>query len=234
MTKSKQRFRLAELYDSGPKYYHATFDHITHKINSQKKKIPVILLTDIYLVDKNDHKVRMAKSNDFKDSKGRHIIADHIWIKMTKPWFELSTELLCGDQLIFQAEVEKYPIIRDDVLRKRDQIFKDVNEKNEQIRKRWSQYTDTHKRKNYSLSLAKMKEKRRKNIEEAKKKQKFLELVDYSLNKVKKIKVVKKINPSFDYIREIYNYDQYKQQRYKYSAWLAARSMSFEKMIKNN
>lgn len=231
MTKSRQRFRLAEFYNSDPKYYHATFDHITHKINAQKKKIPVVLLKDIYLVDENDRKVKMAKANDFRDKKGRHIIADHLWVKMTKPWFNLPTELLCGDQIFFQAGVEKYHIFRDDLQEKRNKIYRDAKAKNEQIYKRWSRYTDTHKRKNFQLSLEKLQAKERKNMNEAKRKQESIELVDYSLNKVKRIKVVEEIDPNFDYMREVYDYDQYKQRGYKYSAWLAARSMSFKKMI---
>lgn len=231
MSKTKQRFRLAEMYDEGSRYYHATFDHITHKTNSQKKKLPVILLTDIYLVDENDRKIKMAKANDFRDKKGRHIIADHLWVKMTKPWFELPYELLSGDQLYFQANVEKYHIFRDDLQKKRDQIYRDAKAKNEQIYKRWSKYTETHKRKNFQLSLKKLQEKERKNIQEATKKQKAIELVDYSLNKIKNIKVTNQFNPNFDYAREVYDYNQYKRQGYKYSAWLAARSMSFCEMI---
>lgn len=69
---ARQRFRLKELFQKEPQYYHATFDHITHKINAQKKKIPVVLLTDVYLVNDLDKKIRLVNSNDFKDKKGRH------------------------------------------------------------------------------------------------------------------------------------------------------------------
>jgi len=48
---SKQRFRLAEYYQDGRMFYHATFDHLTHKGNQQGKKIPTILLKDVYLVN---------------------------------------------------------------------------------------------------------------------------------------------------------------------------------------
>lgn len=95
---TKQRFRLGELYQKGPNYYHAIFDHLTHKINSKGKKIPTILLKDIYLVDENDKKIPLRKNNDFIDAKGRHIVADHVWVKFTKPWFDLPFELLQGDE----------------------------------------------------------------------------------------------------------------------------------------
>ena len=72
---------------------------------TQHKKIPVALLTDVYLVDENDKKVRLSKKNDFVDRKGRHIIADHIWVKFTKPWFEVPNELIKGDEIFFSAEV---------------------------------------------------------------------------------------------------------------------------------
>lgn len=225
MSNSRQRFKLGELYHKGPHYYHATFDHITHKVNQQHKKIPVILLKDIYLVNENDKKIRLANKNDFKDKKGRHIIADHIWIKLTKPWLMLPKELIQGDEVIFQAEVEQYKIVRKDVNSKREQIYLDAKKKNDEIWKRWSKYTDTHKRKNFQLSLEKMKQKQRDNLAQAKRKQNDLKLVDYSLNKISKLKVVNYLNTA--YSREQYNWQQYKRQGYKYSAWLAARSMAY-------
>lgn len=228
MTKSQQRFRLGELYAKGPNYYHATFDHITHKVNHQKKKIPVILLTDVYLVDKDDNKIRMMKSNDFRDKKGRHIVADHLWVKMTKPWFEVKEELLAGDEVYFSAEVEKYKIVRKDAIDKRDAIYNEAKKKCDDIYKRWSRYTDNHKRKNFELSLKKMKSKQKEIMAKAKRNQSNIELVDYSLNKVKAIKVVIKVTTNSNYKRKIYNYEQYKYQGYKYTAWLAARSMAFK------
>lgn len=161
---NRQRFRLGEYYGQQPKYYHATFDHISHKINSQKKKIPVILLTDIFLVNDKGEKIRLAKKNDFKDKKGRHIIADHLWVKLTKEWLKLPCQLLKGDEVYFQAGITKYRISRQDVLNKRNKIWNDALKKNEQIYKRWSKYTDTHKRKNLQLSLEKMKDKQRENL----------------------------------------------------------------------
>lgn len=221
---SKQRFRLKELYQKGPNFYHATFDHITHKINQQHKKIPVILLRDLYLVDENDKKIALRKSNDFIDAKGRHIASDHVWIKLTKPWFDLG-ELIQGDEVFFSAEVDQYRINRDDVLNKREIIWQNAVRKNDQIYHRWQKYTDTHRRKNFQLSLNKMKQKQKNNLAKAKEEQEKLALVDYSLKSIKKPKLVKKTD--LDYEREKYSYDFYKKQGYKYSAWIAARSINY-------
>lgn len=224
---NRQRFRLADYYQKGSKHYHATFDRLTHKTNAQHKKIPVALLTDVYLVDENDKKVRLSNKKDFIDKKGRHILADHLWVKFTKPWFEIPTELIKGDEVFFSAEVEQYKINRQDVLKERDKIWDEAKKKSEQIYLRWSKYTDTHRRKNFELSLNKMKQKQRDLMEQAKKEQEALELVDYSLNKIKNINVSKLIKPGHQFEREQYNYEQYKRQGYKYSAWLAARSIEY-------
>ena len=224
---NRQRFRLADYYQNGSQYYHATFDRLTHKTNAQHKKIPVALLTDVYLVDENDKKVRLSNKKDFIDKKGRHILADHIWVKFTKPWFEVSTELIKGDEVFFSAEVEQYKINRQDILKERDKIWKDAKKKSEQIYQRWSKYTDTHKRKNFQLSLKKMKQKQHDLLEQAKKDQTELELVDYGLNKIKNISVSKMVKPRQHFQRDEYHYSQYKKQGYKYSAWLAARSIKY-------
>lgn len=226
---SKQRFRLAEYYQQGPKYYHATFDHLTHKINQQGKKIPTALLKDVYLVDKYDKKIALRKANDFIDKKGRHIIADHLWVKFTKPWFDLPTELVKGDEIYFAAEVEQYKINRLDVLHKRDQIWLNAEKRSKQIYQRWSKYTETHKRKNFQLSLTKMKQKQREIIKKAKRDQKKQKLVDYTLNRIKNIKIAKISKTKSNFDRTQYNYSQFKRQGYKYSAWLAYRSMNYAK-----
>lgn len=222
--KSRQRFRLGEKYGKGEFYYHATFDHITHKVNRQKKKIPVVLLKDIYFVNKDGKRVLLAKSNDFRDKNGRHIVAEHIWVKLTKPWFSLPCELVTGDEVTFSAEVEKYKINRDDIVKKREKIWQAAVKKNDEIHKRWVRYTNKHYRKNFELSLRNMKRKQRNNLKIARQKQENLELVDYSLNKIKHVKLVKKIKSAR--AREQYDYHQYKKQGYKYSAWLAARSIN--------
>ena len=224
---NRQRFRLGEKYGQGPAYYHATFHHLTHKVNQQHKKVPMILLKDIYLVDRNDKKIRLSNKNDFVDKTGRHIVADHCWVKLTKPWFDLKQELLFGDQIYFEAEVEKYKITRDDVLEKREQIWKAAKAENQRIYQRWAKYTDTHHRKNFDLSLKKMKQKQAQNIKKAKVDQQKLELVDYSLNRIKKIKISKIVSNLTYCDKEIPNYEQYKKWGYRYSSWLAARSIDY-------
>lgn len=226
---ARQRFRLKELFQKEPQYYHATFDHITHKINAQKKKIPVVLLTDVYLVNDLDKKIRLVNSNDFKDKKGRHIVADHLWVKLTKPWFSLPTQLVPGDEIFFQASVEQYRIVRSDLLKKRDDIWQQAVKERDQVYKRWAKYTETHKRKNFQLSLDKMKAKQTAILKQAKQEQSQIELVDYSLNKLSKIKIAKLVNVPQDFERGNYNYNWYKRQGYKYSAWLAAHSMELLK-----
>lgn len=72
-----------------------------------------------------------------------------MWVKLTKEWFKLPCQLLKGDEVCFQASITKYRISRQDVLNKRNEIWNDALKKNELIYKRWSKYTDTHKRKNF-------------------------------------------------------------------------------------
>ena len=187
----------------------ATFGYLTHKINKQRKKIPVVLLKNIYIIDKDK----------------KYLVADHMWIKLTKPWFKLG-ELLDGDRITFKAKVEKYKISRDDVLIKRELIWQEAVETNNQIYQRWQKYTDTHHRKNFQLSLDKMKQKQKNNLIEAKKQQAKLELVDYSLNYISNLKLIRK-NSDTTYEREQFDYDYYKKQGYKYSAWMSARSINY-------
>ena len=195
----KQRFRLRDYLNQPPQYYHATFGYIAHKVNQQHKKIPLILLKDIYLVDENDKKIRLSKKADFKDHK------------------------------YFRASVETYNIVRKDVLDQRQAIWDKAKKKSDQIYKRWAKYTEDHYRKNFSLSLNKMKEKQKKIMEQAKEDQAQLSLVDYGLNHIDKIKVVRSKRAMYGVEREPYSYQQYKKQGYKYSSYLAAKSMNYAK-----
>ncbi|MCT7696382.1 hypothetical protein [Lactobacillus crispatus] len=226
MTK-RQRFRLAEYFGKPAQYYHATFDHITHKVNQQHKKIPVILLTDVYLVDCHDKKIRLANRDDFVDSNGRHIVADHLWVKLTKPWLELPQELLQGDEVYFQANVEQYHIVRADTINKRNQIWHAMLQKNKRIEQSWNYYTKHHYRRNFKQSLQKMRAKQQRNIDEAKQLQLRIKLVDYSLNRISKLHIASLKKAKYNFQRETYNYSRFKRQGYKYSAWLAARSMNY-------
>ena len=129
-------------------------------------------------------------------------------------------------KIIFQAIVTQYKIARTDVLNERDKIWQDANKENQKIYERWAKYTDTHKRKNFQLSLKKMKAKQQKNLDLAKKKQKKLVLVDYSLNHIREIKVASLVKSSKLDERIKYDYDSYRRKGYKYSAWLAYRSIN--------
>ena len=229
---SKQRFRLGEYYGKPAMRYHATFNYIAHK-TSYGKKVPMILLTDLYLVDQNGKKIRLANSNDFIDKKGRHIVADHAWVKFTKPWYDLPCELIKGDEVEFDAKVEQYKIVRKSVLDQRDHIWNEAKKKADAIYKRWSKYTDTHRRKNFQLSLDKMKAKQKAILDKAKKDQEKLQLVDYGLNYIKNIKLVKKTTPKDKFERDKYNYKQYRLYHYSYTSWLAARSMDYAGVDKN-
>ena len=229
---SKQRFRLGEYYGKPAQRYHATFNYIVHK-TSNGRKVPMILLTDLYLVDQNGKKIRLANDNDFIDKKGRHIVADHTWVKFTKPWYNLPCELVKGDEIEFDAKVEQYKIVRMDFLKQRDQIWQDAKKKADVIYKRWSKYTDTHRRKNFQLSLDKMKAKQKDILDQAKKDQAKLQLVDYGLNYIKHIKLVKKVTPKKGFERDTYNYQQYRNLGYNYTKYLAAHSMNYAGRQKN-
>ena len=238
----RSRFRLKQYQqeqDKEPLYFHAVFNYITHK-DSHGRKTPVILLTDIYPVTKAGKKIRMADDSDFKDSKNRHIAADHCWVKLTKNWFNISyndlkhIELFKGDEIWFNARIEEYKITRKDTLAERNAIFKTAQKKCDQIYQRWQHYTDTHYRKNFQLSLNQMKKKQQKIMEQAKADQQKIKLVDYSFNYIKQIKILRLISDiksdkvsKKGYIRQRYDWNQYQKQGYKYTAYLAARSMSY-------
>lgn len=110
---------------------------------------------------------------------------------------------------------------------KRNQIWDAMIKKNKRIETSWNYYTKHHYRKNFMTSLRKMRAKQQENITEAKKLQMQIKLVDYSLNHICKIHVVllRKVKKNFQ--RETYNYVRFKNQGYKYSAWLAARTMDY-------
>lgn len=74
-----------------------------------------------------------------------------------------------------------------------------------------------------------MKQKQREIIEKAKRDQKKQKLVDYTLNRIKNIKIAKISKTKSNFDRTQYNYSQFKRQGYKYSAWLAYRSMNYAK-----
>lgn len=131
--RSISRVILADFYGYPARYYHATFDHLTHKKDINGSKTPVVLLTDIYLVDSNDNRVDNSRTDTYISSEGQKIIADYLWTEFDKTWFETPHELLQGDEIFFKAEVEKYKISRADIIKKRQEIWKEAQTLNNSI-----------------------------------------------------------------------------------------------------
>lgn len=228
MTKNKQlarqsRFRLANLINQPPRYYHATFGFITHK----KSGRAVILLRDLYFVDQNGRKIAMRNGRDQVDKYGRHIIADHVWINLTKPWLNLKTELLDGDEVMFKANVTAYKITRGDLIKKRQDIFEDALKKNNEIENDWQIRKITHFIPNFDEAFTKMQAEQKSNLAKAEKAQAKIKMQDYALNKISSIKVL-------NYKRVYYHtnrvrYDPSRIKERKYTNFLAWHSIDYAK-----
>ncbi|WP_099974021.1 hypothetical protein [Lactobacillus terrae] len=95
------------------------FNKLTHKHNKNTGNTsPVILLTDIHIL------------ND--DFSNRDLVANHVWINVTKGMFQyIDKELFNGDLIVFSAKVSTYNIVRDDVLQKRDNLYQEMKQKND-------------------------------------------------------------------------------------------------------
>lgn len=129
---SNQRVRLKE--NAGVvKSYAATFSFIAIKKDTD---VPVVLLKDIYEIDKNGRKVRLNKNKDI-ESHNKLVAADHTWVTLTNQFFNIPQELLVGDQISFQAIAKEYKIVRDDVLKQRDDIYYEGMEKSDTLFKKW-------------------------------------------------------------------------------------------------
>lgn len=217
MKKLRQsRFRLGELDDDKYHYFHATFCLITHK----KSGRAVILLKDLYLVDKNDKKIVMRKKNDQVDKYGRHIIADHVWINLTKPWLETKNELFDGDEVMFKAKPTSYKIVRGDVLSKREAIYQKAIKKCDELEKKWHTETAQGYVKNFDKKLARLNAQKRKILARAKEEQNNIELIDYTLKNISSIKVINYKKLFYHTERGLYNPDRYNDEKYtNYLAW---------------
>lgn len=224
---ANQRFRLGEVLNGAPKYYHATFGELTHKTNSAGKKIPVVLLKDIYLVNENDQKIRLAKSNDFIDQKGRHIVADHAWVKLTKPFFKDNLEILPGDEIIFKAAIKPYKIVRNDVVAKREKIWQEAQAKNNQIYQRWHREMQKHFNKDFNKSLRKMKKKQKQVLTKAKEEQSQIPLVDYTFNKISNLDIINMLPVKKGWHRGFWLWSKKRDEGVKYTEYLAARSIKY-------
>lgn len=210
----QSRFRLGDYLDKPAQYYHATFGFVTHK----KSGRAVVLLRDLYFVDQAGRKIALRKSNDQIDKYGRHIVADHLWVNLTKPWLKLGLELLDGDEVMFKASVTPYKITRKDTLDKRNQIWNKALVKNELLYEHYRMLKI--KRKTPKQALEKMQAKQKANLAKAKKEEDGIALVDYTLNKIKDLCVVRRKRVYYGVKRLAYDAGRIKDHAYtKYLAW---------------
>ena len=77
---SHSRVILKDFYGQPAQFYHATFDHLTHHKDARGRRVPTVLLKNIYSVDSNDSRIFNSRQDTYKDSKGNSIIADHCWM----------------------------------------------------------------------------------------------------------------------------------------------------------
>lgn len=222
---SIQRVILADFYQQPPKYYHATFDHLSHTKAVYGKTIPVALLKNIYLVDSKDNRLANVREDTYIDQDGNPIIADHCWVQLNQAWFKLPRELLQGDEIYFKAEVEQYNITRDDLAKKRKLIWEKAKQLNDGIYSAWQGSKHMYHGVQYQSAYEQMRSHIQSNNEMARLQQQNIPMVDYTLTDLSDIQVIKYLNHTERRIK--YNYKQYLKQHLKYSGWLVARSMSF-------
>lgn len=220
-----QRSILKDYYGDPPMYFHATFDHIAHKKTKSGEKLPVTLLLDLYLVDSDDNRIEIKRDSPFKDENGNSLLADHVWVDFLYPWFKLPHELFYGDEIKFKAEVEEYPIARQNLLEERNKIWEQIKIQNDEIHANWQASKRQYHGQQYKAAYENMRAAIRENNNQGKIMQKQIQLVDYSLTNLSDIQIVKYSDP---YVKRIkYKYSNYKRQGYKYSGLLAARSMHY-------
>lgn len=152
---AKQRKRLKKNIGV-KKYYHATFNKITHKkvrqANGKQVSRPVVLLTDVYEIHKDGRKVRLGTSKIDISSKGKQVATDHAWIDLrvallrTTPYADGDgfNELLYGDEIEFSATVKEYPIVRDDVISDRNKLWDEAKAKSDKLFNDWSSKMDKY------------------------------------------------------------------------------------------
>lgn len=115
---SNQRKRLAK-YKNKIQRYRGIFGEIRH----DKQNRPEVLIKDIYPIYKNGKKVPLRSKDGPTDSKGQQIATDHAWIPMTQSLLEVGRELFNGDIIEFDAVVKSYKIVRDDILKQRENLW---------------------------------------------------------------------------------------------------------------
>lgn len=136
MASGQQRARLAP-YLNVRQRFHATFDHVTHRIGSHKQQQAVILLRDIYPVNQDGRKIRLVGDDHVVESHGKRVAADHAWVELYVSFLKLGTELLNNDEIEFSAVVKPYDIVRDDVAQSRRDILKVAQDDSQAVFEAW-------------------------------------------------------------------------------------------------
>ena len=77
-----------------------------------------------------------------------------------------------------------------------------------------------------------MKAEQQENLDNAREEQRNISLVDFSFSRMRDLRLTK-LNPATKNIKRIkYDYDEYERLGYKYTFWLATRSMKVAKWLK--
>lgn len=147
---SEQRLRLAK-YLNQKQCYRATFGEIRHDDHNQ----PQVLLKDIYPVYPNGHKIPLRSNSSLTNKHGQQIAATHLWTSLDKSFLQVPFELLNGDQIQFEATVITYNIVRDNVIKKRNQIWENGKKAKDQVYKDYCAHvTNLHKAANATKDKA--------------------------------------------------------------------------------
>jgi hypothetical protein len=223
---SNQRLFLKDYYLQPDQHYSAIFNHI-----STHKGIPAALLTNLTLTDQNGNVIRINRYD--LNTRSKDEISDHVWIDLNSNWFKLKTELFYGDQIEFDAHIEKYPIARDDVLKKRNEIWENTVLENNNLKQMWCSQRNLYhgqiRQQKYSQIQAQIKN----NVAVARQRQKQIPLVDYGLTDIKNIHILK-LMPLLKYRsfkRTKYN-EAYKTYGHKYNIWLSKRTQQYIRLLK--
>ena len=117
-------------------------------------------------------------------------------------------------------------------MKQRDKIWNNAKEANAQLYQRWRSRSKANPGINFSASYKDMKAEQQENLDNAREEQRNISLVDFSFSRMKDLRLTK-INPATKNIKRIkYDYDEYERLGYKYTFWLATRSMKVAKWLK--
>lgn len=135
---NSQRVRLAKYLNSVQRF-RGTFSEIRH----DKQNCPEMLLLDVYPIYSNGKKVPLRSKPYLTNKRGMQIACDHVWTKLNQNILRLSTELIYGDEIDFDATVTQYPITRNNTINKRDEIWQIGQKKREDVYRDYRQFRDT-------------------------------------------------------------------------------------------